>query len=213
MAQLVMDQPVTRHAASASRLTRRRLLAACGAASLLAVSGCGSAEPTYYTLPSWPGASLLGPAVSVEVRTPNVAPYLDRDTIVREDANDRLTLAEDASWASPLDELIGRALGADLAQRLPGSSVYTQASGLEGRPDTIVELDVTRLLRDAQGQAVLEATLSVHHAGGALGALPVRYARAPADGSIGALVSAMGALLGALADQVAAEVRRLGPQP
>jgi len=193
--------------------TRRRLLATGCAGGLLALARCGSADPAYYTLAPWPGTPLPGPAVWVEVHTPSVAAFLDRDNIVREDAGDRLKLAADSAWASPLDQMIGRALALDLAKRLPGSSVYTQAGGLQGKPDIVVESDVSRFLRDRDGQAVLEATLSVFRHGQPLRAEPVRLTRVPADQTTGALVSALSALVGALADRAARDVRDLGSAP
>ena len=107
------------------RLRLRQLAAALAVASL---AGCGGSEPSDYTLPPAPGQPKPGGPATVELRTPSVTPYLDRDTIVRSDQDNRLTLADGSSWAGALPDMIGRNLSLDLGQRLPGSTVYAQGS-------------------------------------------------------------------------------------
>lgn len=196
-------------------LSRRRLLGGLlgsGLVPLLSLSGCGGGDPTYYTLTPWPGVARPGGPLTVELRTPSVASFLDRDSIVRNDRDYRLTLASNSAWASELPDMIGRNLALDLGQRLPGSNVYTQTGAISTEALAVVELDVSRFLEDASGRAEIEASLAVYRPGsGPVGSRTLHFTGKPADESMGALVAALSALLGQVADVAADTLRTLPP--
>ena len=202
---------------------------------LIAVAGCGSSEPSYYTLAAWPGPAGYGAPAAVVVRNPTVAPFLDRDYIVRDDKAYKLKLADDAAWAEPIAHLIGRTLTQDLQQRLPGSTVTGEDTAVSVVPQALVELDVQRFSTDGQGRAVVDATLSVQRPGAAsagaslgafsgvsAGAAPgaggpagrlLHLSMTPAGPGTADLVAALSQLLGQVADEAARQARALGPLP
>ena len=186
-------------------------------ATLLAAgtsAGCGSSEPDYYTLKPWPGVVQGGLPVTVRVRTPTVASFLDRDTIVRNDKDYRLKLVRDAAWGESVAKLIGSTLTADLQQRLPGSTVFAEDGAISTRPEAVVELDVSQFSEDGAGQAVIAAALSVQRpdTGTATSRL-LRLGLAPSGSSTADLAAALSQLLGQVADAAAQRVRALGPPP
>ena len=194
-------------------LARRAMLALPGLAILLGVSGCGSAEPNYYTLTPQPGQRLAGGPASIEVRTPSVASYLDRDAIVRNEANHQLVLARGNLWASPLPGMIGRNLMLDLAQRLPDGNVTTQDDAISTQAVVRIELDISSFMENAQGMADLAATLSVTRAGSDVARhQSLHLTGVPSDGSVNAMVASLSALLGQVADRAAALCRALPPE-
>ena len=190
-------------------LSRRHLL---GLAAALPLAGCGSGEPDYYTLALSPGTPQAGGPLTVEVRTPSVTDYLDRDTIVRTETAGRLMLAQGSAWAGTLSDMIGRVLAIDLGQRLPGSNVYAENAAISTQALALVELDVWRFLADSQGRAEIAASLSVHRPNaGPSGSRLLHLTGTPADGGVGALVASLSRLLGQVADAAADELRALPP--
>ena len=187
------------------------------------MAGCGSSEPSYYTLAAWPGPAGYGAPATVAVRNPTIAPFLDRDYIVRDDKAYKLKLADDAAWAEPIAHLIGRTLTQDLQQRLPGSTVTGEDTAVSIVPQALVELDVQRFSIGGQGQAVVDATLLVQRPGGAsAGAAPgaggpagrlLHLSMTPAGLGTADLVAALSQLLGQVADEAARQARALGPLP
>ena len=194
-------------------MSRRRMLGiSMTAAALVPLSGCGSGEPNYYTLSPSPGTAQSGGPSTVEVRAPSIAAYLDRDTIVRKDRGQQLTLAEGNSWASPLAGMIGRNLALDLSQRLPGSSVRVQDAAISTAAAALVELDISSFAENAEGLAELTGSLAVYRPGsGSAGGQSIHLTTAPTNQSINALVAALSQLLGQVADRAAAALRALPP--
>ncbi len=187
---------------------RRRLRHLAAAFSVATLAGCSGSEPSYYTLTPVPGQPRPGGPSTVELRSPSVAPYLDRDTIVRSEQDNQLKLASGSSWAGALPDMIGRNLALDLGQRLPGSTVYAQGGAISTTPQARVELDVSRFAEDASGKAEIEATLSVYRLGSAPpGSRGLHLTLQPDDPSVGALVGALSVLLGRVADSAADTLR------
>ena len=176
---------------------------------LALLAGCSSADPTYYTLNAVPGNALAGPALSVEVRRPGLAGYLDRSDVVLKSAAYKLDVNSQIRWAEPLGDMIGRVLSEDLGQRLPGSSVFSESGAISAAPDVRVEVDVQRFDQDGTGAVVLQAEVAVER-GVTHQPLATRHVMVSAQpGGVGAtaLAASLSALLGELADQVAGDVR------
>lgn len=193
-------------------LPRRSLLGLVATVPVLSLAGCRGSDPAYYTLTPWPGTPRPAGPPTVELRTPSIAAYLDRDGIVRNDKDYRLKIADGAVWASPLPDMIGRNLALDIGERLPGSNVYTQTGAISTQALALVEIDISRFMEDASGRAEIQATLSVYRPGsGPSGSRAVHFIHDPSDGSVGALVAALSQLLGQVADAAADALLALPP--
>ena len=191
-------------------LRLRAGLAAASLAAVLSLSACSSPEPTFYTLTPSPGTSRSGAPQTIEVETPVVADYLNRDDIVLDNNDNQLHVARRAAWAEPLAGAIGRNLALDLSQRLPGSSVYTASSGLSLTADAVVEVNVSRFARDSAGRAEITAMVSTRPRDRKKADIrSVHITSALPDQSPGALAAGLSQLLGQVADQVAAELLTL----
>jgi uncharacterized lipoprotein YmbA len=176
----------------------------------LAAIGCGSSpNAIYYAMASTHGASQAGWAHLIQLRRPALAGYLDRAEIVSRVVAYRLHVASGESWSEPLGDMIGRLVGEDLSERLPGSIVFTEASPISADPDAVVSLDVQRFDVGADGAVVLlaEFTLEKPPSHTAFGSRRVEIRMRPSDSGTAALVGTMSVLLGQLADEVAAELR------
>ena len=176
----------------------------------LAAFGCGSSpEPVYYAMAPTHGTPQAGWAHLVELRHPALAGYLDRAEIVSRVQDYRLHVASGESWSEPLGAMVGRLLSVDLAERLPGSVVYTEESPISAAPEAIVSVDVQRFDVGDTGEVVLLAQLTVEkppsHTAIASRRLEL-HARPTASGTPG-LVGAMSSLLGQLADEIATYLR------
>ncbi len=185
----------------------------------LAASRCTSPEPALYTLRPVLGTPQGGGPIAVKLEQPGLAGYLDRTEIVRDAAANRLDLASGERWGEPLGDMIGRVLGLDLSQRLPGSSVFTAAGTLSVDATATVELDVQRFDLDTDGTVVLLAQVAVEQGSrDPAFTRSLRLTSRPASAATADLVSAMSAVLGQLADALAAllrasNARAAGPMP
>ncbi len=196
------------------RLTRTRRVGILALLALLPLAGCGSSDPDYYTLRPWPGQAQGGGPLTLKLRTPGVASSLDRDYIVRSDEGYKLKLAHDAAWSEPLADMIGQTLAQDLQQRLPGTTVFTQAGAISTEAQAVLELDVSRFAQDPAGNVEIAATLSVARPDGGLAASHALHLVTAPDGpGLDALVAALSRLLGQVADEAAREARALGSAP
>jgi uncharacterized lipoprotein YmbA len=180
---------------------------------ILAVARCASPDPAIYTLRAVPGAANGGGPSAVKLARPGLAGYLDRPEIVRDSAANRLALRSGERWGEPLGDMIGRVLAEDLAQRMPGSSVFTEAGSISVDPAATIELDIQRFDLDASGIVVLQAQVAVEpgRSHDPVGTRSIRLTLPPASGSTSDLVGAMSALLGQLADQIAGMALTLVP--
>lgn len=215
------------HSSSSRRLQaplpRRSLLLGAAGLGVMAttLTACSSgAGPTLYTLSVVPGQPAPGGPRFVEVRQPTIASGLDRDRIVTADTGYKLTVAANDAWGDSLAGQISRALAGDLAQRLPGTSVFAENDAVSTEPQAYVELSVTRFSTGPSGAVQIEAALSVK---GAQAGAPdtsgqfymqrvLVQAPAVSSGTM-AMVQALSQLLGQLADQAAAQLRMMPPVP
>ncbi len=182
-------------------------------AAVLALSGCASPDPTYYTLDPVPGTPLRASPATIEVRRPGLAGYLDRSDVVLRSAGYRLDVNSQIRWAEPLGDMIGRVLTQNLSERLPGSSVFSQGGAISADAQLRVEVDVQSFDADASGQAVLVAELVVergatHHP---ISARQISLRASPGSATPAALAAALSQLLGQLADQTASDIAVAAP--
>jgi uncharacterized protein len=174
----------------------------------LFMAGCSSPDPKIFTLDPVAGPTLTRPPLTVEVRRPGLAGYLDRSSIVTQNNGYRLDFDSATRWGEPLGDMIGRVLAQDLAQRLQGSSVFAEGGAISADADVRVELDVQRFDRAEDGIVHLDAELAIDQGSGhrRISARPISL-HAPAGGNGAAsLAAAMSLLLGKVADQVAQDI-------
>ncbi len=181
--------------------------------ALMALACCTSADPAVYTLRAVPGQAAASGPVAVKIARPGLAGYLDRPEIVRDSSSSRLELKSGERWGEPLGDMFGRVLALDLEQRLPGSSVFTEAGTISVDPAATVELDIQRFDLDPTGVVVLLAQVAVEQGRSRdpSGTRSIRVTAQPAGPGTPELVSAMSLALSQLADQVAAALRSLSP--
>jgi uncharacterized lipoprotein YmbA len=197
------------------RLAFARTAVALVMGALVTVTvGCGSSpEPVYYAMAPARGTAQAGWAHLVQLRRPALAGYLDRAEIVSRVTDYRLRVVSGESWSEPLGDMIGRILGVDLADRLPGSIVFTEASPISAAPEAIVSLDIQRFDVGGDGDVSLVAEITVEkpptHV--ALGSRRLQLHAHPAASTTAALVATMSALLGQVADEVAVYLRSGAP--
>jgi uncharacterized lipoprotein YmbA len=177
--------------------TRRRALLLLAAAP----AACASPNPLLYVLAPVPGSVLNGAPRNIAVRAISLARYLERSQIVRSSEGYRLDVLSNEWWGEPLDALINRVLVEELAQRLPGSTVFADNGAISTPPDATVEVNVQRFDMDRSASVLLLAQVAV--SGRATGSRGLSISVVPADGTTGALVAAMSAALGQMADRVA----------
>ncbi len=182
-----------------------------GVACLLAcaLTGCASPDPTYYTLQVVPGTVVSGSRVTLEVRRPGLAGYLDRADVVLKSASYKLNVNSQLRWAEPLGDMIGRVLSQDLSQRLAGASVFTESGAITAEPTMRLEVDILDFDADATGNVVLTAEVALER-GTTHDPLSTRHVlltAQPAGPGTGELAAALSGLLGELADRVAGDVR------
>ncbi len=170
------------------------------------VAGCGSSpNSTFYALAPTQGAAQKGAPHAIKVRRVTIPGYLDRPEIVRRVVDFKLGVDQYERWGEPLDAMLGRVLAADIEQRTPGSTVFTEDGAITVDPDATVEIDLREFAVGAGGEVDLDAEIAVErgtsHTAASSQAVSLR--KSPKDGSTASLVSAMSDLLGQLADRVA----------
>lgn len=179
------------------------------------LTACGS-DPDLYAIAPVPGVAQQGGPVTVEVRTPVVTASLDRDEIVRQDKDYKLAIAKGNAWSEPIGDMIGRVLARDLAQRLPGTTVFAQNDAVSTRPMGFVEVTITAFNADQKGNASLVGSLSVHGDKPGIGpnlTVPVQFETHLANKQANTLVAGLSTLTGQLADFAAEKIRSLPVLP
>ncbi|WP_291367680.1 PqiC family protein [Acetobacter sp. UBA5411] len=214
-------------------MEKKKLLASTGSFSravlggvLLAITSvtltaCSSSDPALYTLqpvtsavPTVSSFSGLTAPTLVEIRRPTIPETLDRDRVVLSDSGYKLDVAKSDAWSAPLSDQIPHVLANDLRHRLPGTSFFVQDDATSTEPQAFVELVVTRFSRDASGNAVMNAQVSVHRADSdAPKTNRSIHLSMPAEAGTEGLVRALSTLMGQAADQIAGDIRTLPPAP
>ncbi|EHH67117.1 hypothetical protein GMO_27370 [Gluconobacter morbifer G707] len=178
------------------------------------LAGCSS-DPTLYTLAPLPGVSQAGGPTVVEVRTPVVAARLDRDSIVRANDDYQMKLVSGGSWSEALPEMINHTLTTDLAQRLPGTTVFSQNDAVSTTPRAYVELTIRNFEADSAGHVLVTGSLAVHPAGTMISPVmtgPIVWQSSDVVGTdTRKLVQDLSQGVASIADQAAAKLRILPP--
>jgi uncharacterized lipoprotein YmbA len=185
---------------------------------LLAVlpGGCASPTPVLYTLDAVPGPVLSGGPAVVVLQDIGLAPYLDRQQIVRSSSDYRIDVETNNWWGESFTAMIGRVLAAEIDQRLPGTDVFGESGAVSATPDATVAVNITRFDLDMSGHVVLTAQVGVEFARSGRRDVTsgLRFAVPTASPDVTGQVVAMSKALGELADAIAGDlVRRAGAQP
>ncbi|MHC0613983.1 PqiC family protein [Komagataeibacter oboediens] len=198
---------------------RRTMAATVAMAGVLTLGGCGSSDPTLYSLAPVASTQSMGvgtqvPAV-IEVRTPGVPSSLDRQTIVGVQDDYSVTPLAGAAWSEPLAPMLGHVLSTDLQQRLPGHTVFAQNDATTIPAQGVVEVEITRFAHDSAGLVHLAGNLSVHRVGDADHGLsvPLDLSASPTGTGTRAMVAALSQLTGQVADMAAERLQALPAAP
>ncbi len=190
---------MVRSTGTAARLTRRlALLGACGSALM----ACASPNPNLFTLAPVPGETRAGAPPVVELRAIALARYLERSQIVRSSEDFRLDVLGNDWWGEPLDTMLGRVIVQNLAQRLPGVTVFAENGAISTAPDAMLGINIQRLDQNRAGTVVLAAQVSVTRRETVARTVTIEVA--PSEAGTAALVAAMSAAIGQLSDRAAA---------
>ncbi len=200
--------------------TSLALATAVFAASALLAGCAGSSAPTaYFTLqPVAPTVAVPYAGPPVQVLAVHLPAALDRVELLRETAPGRFEVDDFARWAGPPGRIARQALTEDLVNRLPpGAVVFPDAV----KPINALGVTVDILsLRSSGGSTQSDiswtwrptdpATLA---RGPAASLRTVRLSTPAGDGSPAATAQALGALLGQVADRIAADLAAMPPMP
>ena len=195
---------------------RSRLAAPCAVALLLAAC----LEPRtvrmrFYTLPSPPAAGTEGrPLPSLGLGPVTLPAYLDRAELATRLSREQVTYSTEDRWASSLAGQVWRALADDLRDRVPAGQVVAWPWPREQAPPLAVAVELQSFEAGPDGVAVLEGrwTVSPGAGGAPLASGSVRVREEPATRDAQGSVGAMGRALGALSRDVAAAVAALPPR-
>jgi uncharacterized protein len=177
--------------------------------ALVTLAGCASSPPTrFFALdPVSPGGGAAAGAAGVPVKVDavHIPPALDRDSMVRGESNNQLQISSQDRWAGDLGEMIRRVLTQDLAQRLPSAMVVAPASPAPASARGLV-IDIMTF-QPQSGEVVLEADWTLLQGTQANPVLRRSvHLTQPATPSAQGEAEAMSALLGQLADDIAAQM-------
>jgi uncharacterized protein len=151
------------------------------------------------------GGRQPGAPASVELREIGLARYLERSQIVRSSEGYRLDVLSNEWWGEPLGAMLSRVLVQELAQRLPGSTVFGETGAITINPAATVAVNIQRLDGDATGAAVLIAQIEV--SGSSTGTRDVHLTVAATAPGTAGLVEALSQAIAQLADTIAAMLR------
>ena len=188
-----------------------RLLGA--ALTLCLLSACQSSPPTHYFLlsPILGAAAPVAAAPGVPIRLARITlpSELDRLELVRRGSGERVQIAVFERWAAPLDDMIRRVIGADLASRLPPGSMAAANEPAGGEARRELYIGIEEFLADAQGTVTLRASwfLQGANAPSARGAEELSVA---GDAAADAVPAAMSRALAILSERIAAAIGSQG---
>jgi uncharacterized lipoprotein YmbA len=183
----------------------------CTWAALLALlAACASApKERFYTLtdaaavatlPSQDYAVVVGPVFVPEA--------VDRPQFVLRMAGSEVRIADQARWAEPLRQAIGRAMAANIARKTNNARVSSQAQGSTGEADFRVIIDVQRFDSAPGEAATLEVIWTVRRlAGGEQETARVRIDEPVSGADYEALVAAHARAIARVSDGIVSAIR------
>jgi len=190
---------------------KSRLMAAL---LLLTLAACASSPPTRFfaldPVPGGGGAADHTAGKAVKIDAVHIPPALDRNSMVRGESDNQLQISSQDRWAGDLGEMIRRVLTQNLASRLPSGMVIAPESPA---PPSARGLVVDILTFQPQGgEVVLDAdwTLLEGTQSNPVLRRSVHLTAASASSAQGE-AAAMSALLGQLADGIAAAIGGASP--
>lgn len=126
--------------------------------ALLGTAACAAAVPTrFYTLtPQAEPAPQRGSQV-VALGSVTLPDYLDRPEIVTRTGATQVQLGEIDRWAEPLEPMVQRVLGQELARLASVREVVVLPQQRDVRYDRLVEVEVLQFEADAAGKVMLDA--------------------------------------------------------
>ena len=182
---------------------------------VLTLTACASSPPTrFFALDPAPGgaaAARQAGAKPVKVDAVHIPPALDRDSIVSGESGNQLQISSQDRWAGDLGEMIRRVLTQNLASRLPSGMVIAPESPAPPSARGLV-VDILTFQPQSGGEVVLDADWTLLE-GTQSNPVLRRSAHLTAPGAASAQgeAAAMSALLGQLADGIAAEIGGTSP--
>lgn len=136
-----------------------------------ALTGCGTSPPErFYTLASEPAPALSANtpnAVSIIVGPVSVPELVDRPQFVVRSGANRVEIAEQSRWASPLKHEIPRVIADHLARFIEGARTTTSNSRAVTAADYRVTVDIKRFDSALGDGATIEAAWTVKGRDGA----------------------------------------------
>lgn len=196
-------------------MTPIKALTATGLSLWLAGCAASGPAPSQYTLPG--DASDDPPRIAgadathrLVVGQPRLARFLDVDGLVLQLDDITLNEANHHQWAEPLGLQLERGLRARLAARLPDTRVMQDDADSRRSAANALRLEVDRFHGRFDGQAVAGGQWQLRDDGGELLAMaPFAVEVELAQDGYPALVRALGRGWDRVADQIAAEIKRL----
>jgi Uncharacterized protein conserved in bacteria len=180
--------------------------AAAGFVLLALLAGCAAPKTTYLTLAPVPGptAATVSPPLGIaRVRMPAA---IDRLYLTSATGPSTMAVADHARWVAPLGGQAQSVLAADLAQRLPDTTVLRPGDPAPHGGERMVSVNVTRFL-PASGLVELDAGWRImsrhHHRSIGQGRATIRV---PSGATPAGEAQAMSVALGQLADRIAAHL-------
>lgn len=200
----------------ARRRWRRAAASALLLASAMLDAGCAllrgpaTTATTYYVLSSSAetGQVPQGRPLSVGLGPIALPPYLNRPEMVRRVAPNELVFDEFNRWSEPLKENFTRVLGSDLRQLIDIDRLVTFPWYSTTKLDYAVDVTVTRLEPQPDGDTVLDARWSISNAHGEAYVNRETHYGSPAA-SPPEVAAAMSRLTGELARDIALALREL----
>lgn len=173
----------------------------------LALAACSSPKTYTFTLQSVPprsapsGKPLRPPIEMGEVGIPAT---IDRNSIVLTAPDDQLDVLQNSVWGAPMRQLIRNALSDDLNQRLPQGSVLPLGTPAPAGGLRIITVQVQQFEGSTDGRVVLDVGWTIARSGTTPKGEPhlEHITTRAANGTAAAIVPAMSAALGQLADRI-----------
>jgi uncharacterized lipoprotein YmbA len=177
--------------------------------ALLTLAACASSPPTrFFTLDpvASAGGSRTIAGEPIKIDAVHLPPALDRNSLVRGESGNQLSISSQDRWAGDLGEMTRRVLTQNLASRLPSGMVIAPESPAPPSARGVV-IDILTFQPQASGEVVLDADWTLLQGTQSNPVLRRSvHLTATAAPSAQGEAAAMSTLLGQLADSMAADL-------